>query len=257
MPAITAGAGSCASKTSTPRASFPAARTRSCARWKRSASLGWRGRISEPAHRRATQAALGSPARAGTAHTNVRARASSSRSWKTAAIRAPAASSRIEGSRRGHAFRIDDAAHIVFEDRFQGECQLRAARPRRCGDSPAGRVFAYQLAVVVDDAHQEHHRRRARRGPHRQHGVADRAAARARSRHTALCAFAADRRAGRREAREVATLGCARAMRQRMRPTRCVTVLRLLGRTPASISSPSQICCNGAASTGIPSAFQC
>ena len=50
-------------------------------------------------------------------------------------------------------FRIDDSV-VMIEDRFQGTCEL-AARPM--GDVVIRRrdgVFAYQLAVVVDDAEQ-------------------------------------------------------------------------------------------------------
>jgi len=51
-------------------------------------------------------------------------------------------------------FRIDDAARVDFDDRFQGEC---AYALRSMGDVVVRRrdgVFAYQLAVVVDDAYQ-------------------------------------------------------------------------------------------------------
>jgi glutamyl-Q tRNA(Asp) synthetase len=51
-------------------------------------------------------------------------------------------------------FRIDDGARILFEDRFQGRCEYAM---RGLGDVIVRRrdqAFAYQLAVVVDDAHQ-------------------------------------------------------------------------------------------------------
>jgi glutamyl-Q tRNA(Asp) synthetase len=51
-------------------------------------------------------------------------------------------------------FRVDDAETIVFEDRFQGRIALDMAR---LGDVIVRRrdgVFAYQLAVVVDDSLQ-------------------------------------------------------------------------------------------------------
>ena len=50
-------------------------------------------------------------------------------------------------------FRIDDA-QITIEDRFQGRCELPV---RSMGDVVIRRrdgLFAYQLAVVVDDAHE-------------------------------------------------------------------------------------------------------
>jgi glutamyl-Q tRNA(Asp) synthetase len=50
-------------------------------------------------------------------------------------------------------FRIDDAT-LTFEDRFQGRCELSL---RSMGDVVIRRrdgIFAYQLAVVVDDANQ-------------------------------------------------------------------------------------------------------
>ncbi len=52
-------------------------------------------------------------------------------------------------------FRVDDASRIVFDDRFQGRCEYAL---RNLGDVVIRRrdgVFAYQLAVVVDDAHQQ------------------------------------------------------------------------------------------------------
>jgi glutamyl-Q tRNA(Asp) synthetase len=61
----------------------------------------------------------------------------------------------LEGVAAATRFRIDDTARIVFADRFQGEC---AYALRELGDPVVRRrdlVFAYQLAVVVDDAHQQ------------------------------------------------------------------------------------------------------
>src|SRR5690606_38795707 len=51
-------------------------------------------------------------------------------------------------------FRVDDSAHIRWIDRFQGECGFSL---RKLGDVIVKRrdgVFAYQLAVVIDDAWQ-------------------------------------------------------------------------------------------------------
>jgi glutamyl-Q tRNA(Asp) synthetase len=51
-------------------------------------------------------------------------------------------------------FRIDETASILFEDRFQGPIALEMGR---LGDVIVRRrdgIFAYQLAVVVDDARQ-------------------------------------------------------------------------------------------------------
>jgi glutamyl-Q tRNA(Asp) synthetase len=61
----------------------------------------------------------------------------------------------IADSAAATRLRIDDAARIVFEDRIQGEC---AYAMRDLGDVIVRRrdgVFAYQLAVAVDDAHQQ------------------------------------------------------------------------------------------------------
>jgi glutamyl-Q tRNA(Asp) synthetase len=52
-------------------------------------------------------------------------------------------------------FRVDDASRIVFDDLIQGRCEYAL---RNLGDVVIRRrdgVFAYQLAVVVDDAHQQ------------------------------------------------------------------------------------------------------
>jgi glutamyl-Q tRNA(Asp) synthetase len=52
-------------------------------------------------------------------------------------------------------FRVDDASRIVFDDLIQGRCEYAL---RDLGDIVIRRrdgVFAYQLAVVVDDAHQQ------------------------------------------------------------------------------------------------------
>jgi len=49
-------------------------------------------------------------------------------------------------------FRVDERQNVTFEDRFQGPCQFEL---RAMGDVVVRRrdgIFAYQLAVVVDDA---------------------------------------------------------------------------------------------------------
>ena len=71
------------------------------------------------------------------------------------------------GGRRQRAWRVRVADAIVdCNDRLQGA--QRQALARDVGDFVVRRadgLFAYQLAVVVDDARARNHRRRARRGP--------------------------------------------------------------------------------------------
>jgi glutamyl-Q tRNA(Asp) synthetase len=62
---------------------------------------------------------------------------------------------RAPGGAAALRFRIDDAASISFDDRLQGRCQFAL---RDLGDVIIRRrdgIFAYQLAVVVDDGAQQ------------------------------------------------------------------------------------------------------
>ena len=144
-------------------------------------------------------------------------------------------------SARAWRVRVGDA-RIDFADRLQGPQAQDLARD--VGDFVVRRadgLFAYQLAVVVDDAAQGDHRCRARRRPARVDAAADPAAAAARLADAVVSARAGrDRRRGReaveadRRRAAAATIRCRRwSPRGGFSTSRC----RAIGRRRASANS--------------------
>ena len=194
MRAPTAGAGWCASKTSTRRATSPARPRRSSRSSAAAACVPDEPPVVAIGTRSALyEAALAAPAgaRAGPIPAPARAATSRSRGRDAGAGRDRATRERVypgtcraglqrQAGALGRALRVDAAPTadatltIDWHDRRLGRADARTWRARSATSccSRADGVWAYQLAVVVDDADAGHHRRRARRGPGRQHARA-------------------------------------------------------------------------------------
>ncbi len=90
-----------------------------------------------------------------------------------AATRAPAAQDPRAPARRRPACGWT-AAHSSFEDRIQGSCAYQTRRARGCDRAPPRRGHRLPARGGGGRCPAGHHRCRARRGPARQHALADR-----------------------------------------------------------------------------------